>query len=116
MECSKPWTANENQWIKHHAGDGAAVLAHLLGREPRDVILHGLEIGVDVAPRPEMGEYCPWCGRRMTRFGTGYRFGGICEACWYRHLQDVQNAARAERQAKKEWNTNKVDNWRARDG
>lgn len=113
---AKPWTTHEDQWIRRHAGDGAEALAHLLERTPRDVILHGLDIGVDVAPRPEMGERCPSCGKRMTRFGIGYQKGGMCEACWYRHLIDVKAAAAAERKAQKEWNRDKVSSWRETHG
>ena len=116
MECRKLWTEYEERWLRNHAGDGAAIIANLLGREPREVILHGLEIGVDVAPRPELGERCPWCGHRMTPHGTGYRLGGICDACWNRHLVDSKAAFKREKAAYNAWNADKVRAWRERHG
>ena len=54
------------------------------------------ELGIDVAAIPEEGAVCPWCGRRMSTSGTGYRLAGICEACWIDYRRMCREAMDAE--------------------
>lgn len=89
----------ELRFIRNHAGDGASVLAELLERPVAELLEAAYEWRIDVPPRPVLGEVCPWCGRRMTTDGTGYKRAGICDACYRRHRMEARASAMGEVEA-----------------
>lgn len=95
------WTGVEERFCDHHADAGARVLASLLGREPREVILHMGEVGVDVPPVPLLGDVCPTCGRRMPVRGHAAE-RGVCDACHRRLLMEMRAVKDAERRVRRE--------------
>jgi tRNA(Ile2) C34 agmatinyltransferase TiaS len=105
-----PFSQAEDRFLRHHRGDGIALVAQVMGRTCPELLNRAEELGIELAITPEFGEVCPRCGSRMTRWGSGYRHG-LCEACWSREraliisslVNDQQgaleyNRARTERQ------------------
>ena len=84
------WTKAEERWMASHAGDGVSIVAELLNRETHEVINHADFLGISLAVIPVRGMACPWCGKRMTFYETGYRKAGICDACYAQVLRDAR--------------------------
>lgn len=97
------WTDNEDRWLRYHAGDGALALGIVLERSPREIVLHGIDVGIDVPLRPLLGDICPWCGGRVTPGGRGTG-AGICDACWESYLSDIKaESQREKRELQRYW-------------
>lgn len=95
------WTKSIDVWLRHHADDGAEVLAELLDVPTSDLIDHALDMGIDIPPRPLMGDVCPWCGERMTPHSEGYA-SGVCSTCYRKHLIEARRRTKEEREAHQE--------------
>ena len=96
----RDWTQAEDRWLATHAGDGAEALASLLDVTTAELIGHALDVGIDIPPRPLMGQRCVWCGHRVTPYGKGWQ-SGLCEACYQDHLADLRAEATLERRARR---------------
>ncbi|MBR0403795.1 MAG: hypothetical protein IJI68_01025 [Eggerthellaceae bacterium] len=69
------WTQAEEDYLRSHAGSGAAAIAEALGRTVASVKVHASRMGVSLVVR----YHCPRCGRNTYRPLT--KWTGWCRSC-----------------------------------
>lgn len=92
----RPWSDEEERWLRRHRNDGRAAVADALGRTEEAVRAKARRLGIEVPARPILGELCPICGYRHTTSGTEAARAGMCVTCWARHKREVYEARRDE--------------------
>lgn len=111
---SRPWTDEDDRYLRRHRHDGRAAVAEALGRTPEAVRHRALRLGFTVPIRPSQGELCPICGQwRMSR-GTEAYAAGYCQVCWGKHKRAVYLQRKAEQAEQRAYEALKKRELRAR--
>lgn len=92
----RPWSDEEERWLRRHRADGRAAVAAAMGRSEEAVRAKARRLGIAVPASPVIGELCPVCGYRRTTAGTEAARAGMCVTCWARHKREVYEARRDE--------------------
>lgn len=93
---TRPWTDEEERWLRRHRNDGRAAVAAALGRTEESIRVKARRLGIEVPERPTVGELCPMCGYRRITPGTEAARSGICITCHERRKREVYEARRDE--------------------
>ena len=86
------WTDEERRYIKQHRGDGAALLAYVLGVTPKAV--QRVAEKMHVSLRITKGDICPVCGLETIRDRTDAARYGMCPSCWERRKAEAMRERR----------------------
>lgn len=97
LRDERPWTSGEERYLSQHRTDGAALLAHALGRSVSSVRTKASRLGVSLRPRP--GDVCPVCGTYQIRPRTAAAGQGMCPVCWELRKAKAMEERRAMREA-----------------